>query len=357
MLPRHEIYDFVKKQFAMKKVKYGFLLILILIAIGIGIKTLIPKKDLPNVQDSFSYSISQISFSKWNTPTGIPYNQVPGANLGATSFQILDKNRIVFLCNSTGEIIIINNLTGESIQKFQVSFAPRDFVYENGIFYVLSEYEVTLYDEIGNEVKKYPFPTIYNGIKRLIRYNGSTYLLLPSGNSLMIETLGDVIKPREYQGIITSTGQFARTQITGNYSYSIIISTSKNKTFENSFTTDKKVAGIFIVGSTKNRVVIDVQTFISENPITIERIITSINLNNNGLGAIISSIKVPDCYYVISNKDFYVSEKGEIYNMMTSPQGIFVFSLTETKTEKAKGYPSSLVDSNFHTNDHLIKLD
>lgn len=362
----------------MKKAKYVLLLLFILITIWIGIKTLIPNGKPYSIESVHEnthgsetvkqkevnkpiskYNISQISMSKWNTPKGITYSQVPGANLGATSFQIIDKNHIAFLCNSTDEIVITDKSSGESTKRFQVSFAPRDFIYENGIFYVLSEYEVTEYDENGNVIKKCPFPNSYQGVERLMRNNDATYLLLPSGNSLMIENCGTPIEPVEYDGIITGIGQFIKTQITGNNSYSIKITFSKNQTFEKTFTTEKKVAGVFVVGAADNRIVLDVQTFISENPIAVERTITSIELNKNELGAIMTSTIVPDSYYVISNKDFYVSETGIIYNMMTSPQGVYVFLLSDSgsKSEKAKGYPSSLTDTQYHSNDHLIKID
>jgi len=365
----------------MKKNRFvsWLILILILIVLGILIIMLIPKSETKNsiaseqdqnksalqkvvppqksANDIPGFNISRISKSEWNTPDGLPFSQVPGANLGATSFVIIDKNRIAYLCNSTNEIIITEKSTGKSIKKFQVSFAPRDFVYENGIFYVLSEYEVTLYNETGNMLKKHPFPNAFQGIERLVRNNDATYLLLPSGNSLMIENRGISIKPVEYDGIITGNGQFITTQIGGNNSFSIKVRNSDDSIFEKSFSTDNKVAGVFVVGATDNRVIIDVQTFISENPIAVERVVESIDLGKNRLGDIINRSKVPDCYYVISNKDFYISETVTIYNMMTSPKGIFVFSLTETNSEKSNGYPASLIETKFHPNDNLIKLD
>lgn len=341
----------------MRRIKYWLLIVIFLITLGLGTRTLIVKRNNSIVIDTISYNITQLSIINWNALTGLPYSRVPGANLGATSFQILDKNRIAFLCNSTNEVILTEKSTGKSIMKFQVPVTPRDFIFEKGIFYVLSEYEVTLFDEAGNELKKYQIPSTYHGIERLTRYNEATYLLLPTGNSLMIESHGTSVLPKEYQGVITGQGNFIYTQIIGKNSYSVKVTNLSDRTFENSYTTDKKVAGVFVVGATKNRIILDVQTYISENPITIERKITSIDFNKNGLQAIISSTKVPDCYYVISNKDFYVSEMGDIFNMVSSPQGVLIFSLTETKSEKPEGYPSTLTEKQYNTNENLIKLD
>jgi hypothetical protein len=350
----------------MKKFLFILLLIFILFTTGILIKNLMHREgispDLTSITQTDTVSnanlnVTQISFSEWNTPSGIPYSQVPGANLGATSFQIIDEKQIAYLCNSTSEIIISNITDGKSVKKFPVSFAPRDFVYDKGFFYVLSEYLVTVYDESGMEHKKYPFPATYPGVERLTRNNDATYLLLPSGNSLMIENCGTPVHPVEYSGIITGTGQFIKTQITGNNTYSIKIQFSEDTIIERTFSMEQKVAGVFVTGATENRIVLDVQTFISENPVAVERVVTSIGMNNRNLGSAVSSRKVPVCYYVISNRDFYVAPDGNIYNMMTSPQGVFVFSLTETKSADAQDYPASLTETRFQSNEHLIKLD
>jgi hypothetical protein len=303
------------------------------------------------------FNISQLSVSEWNTPSGLPYSQVPGANLGPTAFQIIDNNRIAFLCNSTNEIIITNKTMGKAIERFPVSFAPRDFVFDKGMYYVLFENKVISYDEKGNEGIKFPFPSEYLGVERLTRCNDATYLLLPSGNSLLIEKGGSPVKPVEYNGIITETGQFITTRLTGDNSYSLTVQGSANKTFEKTFPTDKKVAGVYVVGATNDRVILDVQTFISENPISVERTVASVDLNKNGVGAFVNKSEVPDCYYVISNKDFYISKNGYIYNMMTTPQGVFIFLLTESKSDQSEGYPSSIAKIQYQSNDNLIKLD
>ncbi len=301
--------------------------------------------------------VKQLSLSKWNTQDGIPYSQVPGANLGATSFELLDSNRVAFLCNSTSEIIIINTSDGEATKKFPVIFAPRDFIYDNGLFFVLSERQVIVYDANGKEKNQFSFPNIYLGTERLARFGNATYLLLPSGNSLKIESGGIALSPDEFEGWITSTGAFIKTQLNGGNSYSVKVIQQNGKSLKKDFAADKKVAGVFVVGSTKNRVVLDIQTFISENPIAVERTIVSVNLKEDDIGPIITSIKVPDCYYVLSNKDFCLSANGTILNMVTSPQGLYLFSLTEIKSKVSKGYPESLFNMKYHFNDHLIKVE
>lgn len=303
------------------------------------------------------FDVRQLSLSNWNTRDGIPYVQVSGANLGATSFEILDKTRVAYLCNASNEIIIMNMDNGKSIKKLPVLFAPRDFVYDHECFFVLGEKQVIVYDTNGKEINQFIFPDPYFGTERLARYGDATFLLLSSDNSLKIEERGFAVTPREYEGWITSTGYFIKTQLRGDSSYLVKVIQPNGKSFSKEFTIGKKVAGVFIVGSTTNRVVLDVQTFISENPVSVERLIVSVDLQKDDLGAIISSIKVPDCYYVLSNKEFDVSPNGNILNMITSPQGAYIFSLRETKSNLSLGYPASVTTTKYHFNNHIIEMD
>lgn len=311
-----------------------------------------------NSNPASQYVISRLSTVKWGKNTGLPYKQVPGANLGVTSFEILSHDKIAYLCNSTSEIFITNKISGKVIRKFSVEFAPRDFVYDNGFFYVLNETQVTTYTETGKLIKKTSFPETHRGVERLTRYNNVIFLQLPSGNSLMLDKSGISEKSKEFEGIITGDGNFVSTEIDGNNSYLVRLIKEDGRIYVNTFLTDKKVAGVYVVGSTKNRIVLDVQTFISENPIVVERKIVSVDLNETGIGTIVSMIKVPDSYYVLSNKDIYLTKAGDIINMITSPSGVFIYSLAEKKTGIViNNYPASLLAIKYHFNNHLLNLD
>lgn len=311
-----------------------------------------------NIDDSIqsTFDVRQLSISKWDAVEGIPYSQVPGANLGATSFAVLKNNRVSYLCNASNEIIVVDMLNGKAIKRFPLAFAPRDFVCENELFFVLAESRVIVYDSNGTAIKYYTFPQAYSGTERIARYNNATYLLLSSGNSLKLEEGGIAITAQEQEGWATATGNFIKTQLYGDQTYLIKVIPTTGNSFSKLIKTDKKVAGVFVVGTSANRVVLDVQTYISENPISVERFIVSVDLKQNGLGAIISSIKVPDCYYVLCNKEFDLSSDGGILHNLSSPQGTYLFLLSETKSNLAKGYPASVTSTKYHFNDHLIEL-
>ncbi len=335
----------------MMKTRYSYFYAAILLVTASFTDTLFSQ----NTNNAKSVSVKEISYTKWNTPDGIPYLKGPGNNLGATSFEMLDTNRIAFLSAASNEIIISKTMDGTAFKRFTISSAPRDFVYDNGFFYVLFGQQVREYDENGKTINDFSFPNAYLGVERLARFNKETYLLLPSGNCAKIESAGQAVTPKEYEGWITSTGYFVSTKLNSDNAYSITIKPANGNSSAKEFTTDKKVSGVYVIGSTASRIVLEVQTFISESPIAVVRSIVTVELNKDMIGSVVISNKVPDCNYVHSNKTFSVSNDGTILNMITAPNGVHVFSLADSQT--AQDYPADIKDMKYHYNDNLIKVD
>jgi len=300
-----------------------------------------------------TFAVKEICKTPWDNPKGLSYKKVAGANLGVASFEVMDKKRVAYLSDAVDEIIIADKVTGHALSRFAVAAAPRDFVCDKTNFYVLYENSVLVYDENGKAVKTLQYPNTIVGVARLARYNNGTYLLLPSGNCVQIENAGASVT-ESHAGWITASGSFVSGKLSGAHSYMIQISDAKGKSYEKTFTTTLKTAGVYVVGANQNRLVLDVQTYVSESPIQVERHIVSIELNAQGLGDVVSDIKTPDCYYVLSNKEVALASDGSVLEMVSAPQGIMLFSLTETGDEKAPHYPTELRTTKYHFNDHLL---
>jgi hypothetical protein len=333
------------------KINYRSMIVLAILGMGFG------SVDAQSQPGKVSLNVQQLSASKWNTPDGIPYRAVPGFNFGAISFEVLGGNQVAFLCNASNEVIITDEAKGTVLTRFPVPPAPRDFVYDNGFFYVLNAHLVSVYDAKGNLSRTISFPAAYTGVERLTRFDKGTYLLLPDGNCLKIESDGNSMEAKEYPGWITAAGFSVITKLSGSNSYSFAVITSDGKRFEKSVTTNGRTAGVYVVGATASRIYLDVQTFVSESPIRVQRNIVSLELRPAGIGEMLAGIQVPDCYYVLSNNDFHVASNGSILNMVTAPQGLYVYALTELQTKDAKGYPDFLKTLNYHFNDHLMQVD
>jgi len=299
------------------------------------------------------YSILELTQTAWNTPDGFPYQQVAGANLGVTSFEIIDNNRIAFLSDASNEILLIDQSTGKTKTKFSVLPTPRDFVYDQGLFYVLGDGTVSIYDQAGKSVSSIAIPESLAGVGRITRFHNATYLLLPSGNSVLLGTS----TLQGFKGWMTGSGNFIYTAILNANSYAVQVNTADGKTFNTNFNTDKKVAGVYVVGSTSDRIMLDVQTYITESPISVERHLITISIGSGGIGQVVSDKKIPDVYYVLSDKELSVLPDGSVLNMVSAPDGVHLFSLTETEITKTNDYPSAILASKYHFNDHLIQLN
>ena len=333
------------------KKNYSFLLALFILGTGTTSLTAQDKQQM-------GLSVHELSNSKWNTQDGVPYKQVPGVNLGAMSFDMISGTEVAYLSAASNEILIADAKSGSVTKKFPVLFAPRDMVYDNGNFYVLNADQVAEYDYTGALVKNIAFPNNkYTGVERLTRYNNSTYLLLPSGNSLLIEAAGMPAAFKESEGWITSAGSFVLTKITGEHAYAVTVITADGKRFDKTYTTERPTAGVYVTGATATRLYLDVQTYITGSPISVERNIIESELTGSGVGAQVAAIKVPDCYYVLSMNDFHLSIRGILLNMVTAPQGVYVYSLTEAKASNASTYPDYITATKYHFNDHMLKVD
>jgi hypothetical protein len=302
-----------------------------------------------------AFGIKQLLRLPWNSPDGLPYREGPGANLGATSFEVLDNGQIAFLSNASNEIIIVDVAGGKVTKRFTVNYAPRDFACEGNRFYVLTDFQVNVYDGDGQAMQTIDFPVTCVGVERMTRSQGSTYLLLPNGNSLLIESHGRPVEPEEIQGWMTGKGSSVSIRTNGNASCSVTRIDPDGKRHERSLSTGRKIAGVFVVGTSGSRVFLDVQTYILENPIRVQRKIMSLEMAGGKADTPPEEFIVPDVYYVLSNKDFSVSGDGVLYQMITAPEGLFIFSLTGSAS--GDGYPDFLRNRTYHFNDHLINVD
>jgi hypothetical protein len=298
-----------------------------------------------------NHEISKISVVKWSDSLGIPYTKGPGIALGATSFAPLDSVRTAYLCNSSDEIIITNRASGKIITRFNVTSSPRDFVFENSLFYVLSENSINVYSETGVLISKESIPSSIKGVTKLARFNSTNYLLYPSGNSIIIDS--NLIS--QELGWATESGKNILTEIIGDNSFKVAVLAENKIVKQRIYSSIQNVAGIFVIGATKNKIVLELQKYISESPVSIERSI--LEIENSQLMPILYQTIIPKVYYTQANKDFILSTNGEVVQMISAPNGLYIFSLRGKLTKEKNTYPTSIFSSNYHFNDHLIKVD
>jgi hypothetical protein len=314
-------------------------------------------EDIQREEVQKSFGIKELLFIEWGHNPDFIYKKVPGANLSVTSFHVIDDSRVAFLSNSTSELIVVDSKIGNTIKKFNVEFAPRDFVYENERYYVLHERAVSVYDFDGQLTSTYPFGSKYVGVERILKVDNSIFLMLPSGNSLLIKSNKKGSEQVEFHGWMVNENYSFEAMFPSKNQYLIKLTDKEMRVIEKVYTNEKKIAGVFPIGISNNKLYIDVQIFVKEIPISVERRLIGIQINENELGKVILNQRIPDCYYVLSNKDFEVGYDGEIYQMITSPKGIHVFSFSKMDKETLHKFPDWLEKIKYHFNDNLIKVD
>jgi len=308
-----------------------------------------------NKSSESAFDVKQLLHLPWNSADGLTYREGPGSNLGVTSFEVMGKGQVALLSNAGNEIILADINKGMITKRFPVTYAPRDFAFDDDRFYVLTDFRVDVYDGDGQTLQTFGFPGSYVGVERITRAEGSTYLLLPTGNSLLIESQGRSVEPKVTEGWMTGEGATVSLLTTGPFICRVGLQQTDRTKHEETITTSKKIAGVFVAGASGSRVFLDVQTYVSENPIHVQRKIMILEMGEGKTGAQSIELIIPDVYYVLSNKDFSVPGDGILYQMITAPEGLFIFSLTGPNT--GNGYPDFLLNKTYHFNDHLIKVD
>ncbi|MBK8148496.1 MAG: VCBS repeat-containing protein [Acidobacteria bacterium] len=291
----------------------------------------------------------------WNAGSGVAYERRPGVNLGVISFDEAGGERIALLANAADEIVVIDRRSGALIKRFAVANGARDLVFDGGIFYVLADERIVAYDERGKQISETPVPEAGRGTERIARYGGETYLLLPSGNSLKVD-------PRPFgasedEGWITATGAFVSTALTGGDSFAVRVAGGEFAGFRLPYARGGKLAGVFVIGATPDRIALETQTFISENPVEVERQLLIIKLGGKTPVGIAAELRLPDTAYVLSNRDLKLADDGTVLNMVTAPAGAYLFALREATEGQPTQYPDFLGRSHYHFNKDLIRVE
>jgi hypothetical protein len=301
--------------------------------------------------NAHGWDVEFIMTIPWNDQTGIPYVKVPGANLGAVAFAKVGNDKIALLCNSTNEIRVFSTSNGQLTKKFAVGFAPRDFVFDGSSYYVLFDRHVALYSLDGTEMKNVSFPDEAYGVSRFTVVDGAIHLWLPAGNSLTIYKNGKMFR-EEHVGWICPDGSSVYTEIVAGQAKATWYRDGAKT--QRIFVMDRKVAGVFPVGVLQDKVILDVQTFISEGPVEVERHFVSMVIDDDNA---LRMVKAPDTYYVYADRDIFQDSDGSLLNMVTAPDGVHLYRLALCSDNTCADFPEDLDTIKYHFNFNLIKVD
>jgi len=323
--------------------------LLLLLVLFINLKAHGQFESANNSESKSNINVIPVCSTSWNTPVGLDYITGVGLNHGATAVQPVDETTIAYLCDGSSKIYLVNTLNGQTITSFDVAQSPTDFVYEDSTFYVLQDFNIIIYNSIGEELSIVSFPSKYSGVMRITRYSGITYLLLPNGNSIGVERNGLPFETKEITGWICSDNKVVNAFISGDNSYEVNLNLGSKQIYKNKFNTEAPIAGVYVIGTHENYIYLDIQTWISYDPINVKRFIVCIDIKNPHKN--ISEILVPDMYYVFVNHDIYLSN-GKLFQLITTPKAAHLFNIN-FKDSLNNGYPVEISSEKYHFNDHI----
>lgn len=342
---RNEYFRFLSPSYVNK----GFFLCAFLFIITAVVYT---QDNIPT-SGKVEFTVNQICATPWgDEPSGLPYLQTPGLNVGVTSFIQISKTEVAYLANASNEIIKVNCLTGEIISRMKTIEYPIDFIYENSTYYVLTDTSIFTYDYLGNYLSQVHFSTSYIPIK-MSRSNGYTYLLLADGSSVAVEHKGKSANQMVFSGWISSDGTATSVSINPQTGYSVSMQKGSKQVASGTFSTDKRVGSIINIGSKDDVIYLELQLVLSESPVKADRWLVALKKEGDAL-VLISSLHIPDIKYVYSVRNFIISENG-ILQLITSPEGALLFdvSLTDNINE-VKDYPENILSTHYHYRDHTL---
>lgn len=307
-----------------------------------------------------TFDVRQISFTPWNNES-LKFREYEDGFMGLYSFQVLDEDRIAFLLE--GRITVIGRQNGRVLSSFSFSPDAKDFIYENGKFYILSqEFSIDIYDESGKLLKSVPFERNEDNYAfNIVRQNNSTYIQTSkiehddiADPHFLIKPIVTVFsRPVEKNGLPVN-GEKEKLPFYPGLTVdqensagicSVIITNKEGRTFNRSFPKD---SDCYVIGMTNNTVIFGIDnTLPDQSPNGHKNRIQSVEFNSErGFGNISAEIVMPHASfdpYVRSKKEFYFSQGGALYQMLTTEDGIFIFELKETKLGVPhSSYPASL---------------
>ncbi|HPN29667.1 MAG TPA: carboxypeptidase-like regulatory domain-containing protein [bacterium] len=317
-----------------------------------------------------NFTFSEVFSSSWGeSDTNVGFNQSFDKNYGPAAYYISPSNKIYILDSINRKFKIFNETEGI------LTALPIILPTETFINFIIDETENCAYVlNIDNEIFQYSILT--GGFIDKIPVSSKIQLvngLILKGSKLYVSTSSQwmyLIKDGIYEiPVENQTSNFIQG-IFDNYSNNIFKTICENR--ENgiihrlseqglilnetniSFDAKNLMTFIFLAESIENTYYAVVEEDAGDNNVI--RNIKVYSQEGNGL----FSVNVPPVYYSYIEKPFQVDSEGNIYHLISKPNGITLAKLTRINSTGRRArtyldYPADYTDNPVHFNDNLLK--
>jgi hypothetical protein len=303
-----------------------------------------------------SFSFSQESLNilktaqfKWEKNGGIlPYTNETNKAFSYNALCI-NGDKAVFATDLEYELRVISISQNEILQKVKLPDYPLDVVFDakNQIYYVLSIYNVFVFDSKFNLTKNLKFNTLEGRTKLFLKEDN--LLVVGAEDCVWVASKGNSVQNMKFTG--QPIGNiFIKPILTGRNSFTLEnyneigqLSSTENYNFN----INQEIATINPVGIVNGNVLMKIEVFTQQVPVKVETKLAEVNN-----GQILNLIDVPNVYYTDATNDFSQNGNG-IQHLISSPDGVYVYNLKYAKTT-FNGYPFKLMNNPYHYNDYLM---
>ncbi len=294
----------------------------------------------------------------YGSKDGILVNKTSSGNYGILSFVMTGKDEVALLCNVEQKVKMFNISTNRLDRELFLNDIPEDFIYNNGVFYILAGYKIHVYSKYGPKFLEFPISNNFRFIERLRIVDDCLYVLTSRGNSYKVFENGRAL-PCEQQEknfikgwIFYDKGISFNTAKINDCKFLLrkFVHGDSVITEEKIFTVDKKLGSVMIIGIINDVIYFDVQYIVNDIPLEVERMILAYSLSSS---EVLDKFKLPGIYYLYTKRDLITAENS-MYHLVTTENSANVMSLLFDKDIDRTVYPEYM-SYKYHYNNHLPK--
>ncbi|MEA3447530.1 MAG: PKD domain-containing protein [Bacteroidota bacterium] len=294
-------------------------------------------------------NIKQTFSLDFNSKSGLTYHQGYDRNSFSEVFTLVDDNVYAFLSQSEMKIILFDINKNEKSGEIFLDEPVYDMTYYNSQFWLTGKQDVFVLNNKGELINKISYKKSMPYIDKIIFNNGNIYFCDPAQNSYRIDQKGFI----KTEGIPLNDGSFGfvSREEKSDIRFTRIINDNIQKAWQ--YTSDKKLGTVKIIGSSADKVILDVQYIVQEVPLKVERSIFILDISGEKI-ALEEKIKMPNVYYTYIRRDMLVHDHT-LDIMISTPQKNMIYSvdLDHTSAKESLLFPQELYLYSYHYNNHL----
>lgn len=301
-------------------------------------------------------SIASLYQSSWEQLGLTLLKDNSGAYLFSAFTPISDSTLYITGSFSEGNFIKTYNLHSKTItDSILIADTPFDITSDNEFVYVLAKKKVVKINKATKTQTEISFSSRIRNIERLEVKNGSIYLLVANGNTVILKDGNEEKQSGWFQenGKFVFVNRFINGELSQNKCQFELIGTDGSKTGK-TYDFNSKIGTVYHLGNSDSQILFTVEKIVQENPLKVNKQLTCIESTNGALKDINYKETLPQVQYAYLKNSIKV-KGGKIYYCTIAPEGLYYFSVSIDKlTEKGyAGFTDSVKTKAYHYNDAI----